>query len=319
MLSIEEFDRTRNLVLALTGIVLLDRHRELLDRRCRRLGIHAPADLLALLDAAEAGNPVAEGRLIALVTTNFTGFFRHPRHFEIAAQQLHASAGRHGRARAWCAAAATGEEAYSLAMTLIERGEGEASAVSILASDIDQEALAVAERGEYGAAALEGLDGGRRERFMVEGEEASRLRVTAGPRQLVEFRMVNLVGGCWPVDGPFEVVFCRNVLMYLEAGLREGVLEGMAGLLVPEGLLMLDPVEHVGRAGAWFAAEGQGVYRRRRLPASRRVGAASVMTPTRPTLEVPSFPVWGKVPRERVAGRPVIPGGRVRSLQAEEL
>ena len=120
MLTCEQFDRTRKLALRLAGIELCDRHRELLGSRGRRLGIRDTAGIEALLGAAEEGDPLASRQLIGLVTTNFTGFFRHPRHFELAAEHALWAAHRRGRARLWSAAAATGEEPYSIAMALIE-------------------------------------------------------------------------------------------------------------------------------------------------------------------------------------------------------
>jgi chemotaxis protein methyltransferase CheR len=76
----------------------------------------------------------------------------------------------------------------------------------------------------------------------------------------VEFRPLNLTDVSWPIAGPFDVVFCRNVLLYLEAGYRYSVLERVASLLAPDGLLMLDPTEHLGAAGHLFVTRSNGVY-----------------------------------------------------------
>ena len=83
-------------------------------------------------------------------------------------------------------------------------------------------------------------------------------------RRLVEFRALNLASEAWPVEGPFDVIFCRNVLMYLETCHRYAVLERMASLLAPDGLLILDPTEHLGKAGHLFTPAADGVYSRRR-------------------------------------------------------
>ena len=149
MLTDQQFDRTRRLALRLTGINLFERHRELLDRRSRRLGMTDPGSFEALLHAAEDGDQRAGRQLIGLLTTNFTGFFRHPWHFQFAAEHALRAAQRRGVARLWSAAAATGEEPYSLAMALIELFRCDNPPVSILATDVDAEALAVARRGEY--------------------------------------------------------------------------------------------------------------------------------------------------------------------------
>jgi methyl-accepting chemotaxis protein len=116
MVTTEQFDRTRRLALHLAGIDLAPRHRDLLDLRARCLEVHDADALDALLGAAEGGDPTARRSLLGLLTTNFTGFFRHPWHFDLAAEQALWAAHRRGEARLWSAAAATGEEPYSLAM-----------------------------------------------------------------------------------------------------------------------------------------------------------------------------------------------------------
>lgn len=133
MLSNQQFERTRRLVLTLAGIQLVERHRELLLSRSRRLGILDDAGLDPLLDAAEKGEAAAAQRLLCLFTTKFTGFFRHPTHFRKAAEHALRAANDRGRARLWSAAAATGEEPYSLAIALIEAFGREDPPASILA------------------------------------------------------------------------------------------------------------------------------------------------------------------------------------------
>ena len=140
MLTIELFDRTRELALRLAGIELFERHRDVLDRRSRRLGIHDGPAFDALLQATEAGGAAATRQFVGLLTTNFSGFFRHPRHFELAAEHALWAVHRRGAARLWSAAAATGEEPCSLAMALIEVFQRNDPPVTILATDIDEDA-----------------------------------------------------------------------------------------------------------------------------------------------------------------------------------
>jgi len=260
MLSNQQFDRTRRLALSLAGIELVDRHRELLASRSRRLGIRDSAGLDSLLSAAEKGEPPARQQLLCLVTTKFTGFFRHPRHFEIAAAHALRAARQRGRARLWSAAAATGEEPWSLAMVLVEAFQRNDPPASIVATDVDVDALAIAERGEYGEAAVQALEPARRVRFLTATGDVRRWSIAPAARSVVEFRALNLAGETWPVEGPFDVILCRNALMYLESCHRYGVLERMASLLAPDGLLMLDPTEHPGQAGHWFTPGADGVY-----------------------------------------------------------
>jgi chemotaxis protein methyltransferase CheR len=263
MLTREQFDRTRKLALRLAGIELVDRHRELLRRRGQRGGIPDGDGWDALLAAVEEGEATARQKLLCLLTTKFTRFFRHPHQFAIAAEHALRIAGRRGRASLWSAGAATGEEPYSLAMVLIEQSRSDNPPASVLATDVDSEALAIAQRGEYSDAALRALEPARRRRFFNDAGTPRWRVIVPAVRHLVEFHPLNLINKTWRVEGPFDVILCRNVLMYLDAGLRCEVLERMASLLAPEGLLMIDPTEHLGRAGHLFVPEADAVYRRR--------------------------------------------------------
>lgn len=263
----EQFERLRRAAARLTGIELRDRHCELISRRCERIKIKEPAALDALLAGAESGDPAARRQVIALVTTSHTGFFRNPRHFDVAAEHALQAIRRRGAARMWTAAAATGEEPYSLAMALIEALRRDDPPVSILATDINAETLAAAGQGEYGEAALRSLAPGRRARFFTDSAGPGHWRIAAEARRLVEFGLLNLTDPVWPVEGQLDVIFCRNVLMYLEAGHRESVLGRMASLVRPDGLLILDPAEYPGPAQHLFGPGKDGIYTPCALPA----------------------------------------------------
>ncbi len=256
MLTNEQFDRTRDLALRLAGIELAPRHRELLDRRGHRAGARG---FDALLVGAEGGDADARRELIGLLTTNFTAFFRHPWHFDLAAEHALWAAHRRGRARLWSAAAATGEEPYSLAMSLLEVFRRDDPPVSVLATDIDAGALEVAREGEYDEAAVAPVEDVRRGRFF-RAAGPGRWRVAAEPRRLVAFREMSLADPSWRVEGPFDVVLCRNVLMYLEDSRRRAALERIAAVLAPDGLLLLDPAEHLGGAARLFGRGERGAF-----------------------------------------------------------
>jgi len=279
MLTTEQFDRTRRLASSLAGIELSERHRELVHRRGQRRGILDGAGMDFLLDAAEEGEPSARQELLCLLTTKFTGFFRHPLHFEIAAKHALRAVQQCGQARLWSAAAATGEEPWSLAMALIELFQHDHPAASIVATDVDANAVEVAQEGEYAEASVQAIDPARRDRFLNKASVPGRWLIAATVRHLVDFRTLNLVEDDWPVKGPFDVIFCRNVLIYLEARRRHFVLERLASLLSPDGLLMLDPTEHPGRAEHRFASRADGVY------SLRREGSHAAMQLSTPRIE----------------------------------
>jgi chemotaxis protein methyltransferase CheR len=301
MISPQQFERVQRLALKLAGIELVDRHRLLLERRSKRLGIHSTADFEALLNAVTAGKADEIQAFLSLLTTTFTSFFRQPQHFELAAEQAVRAVQHRGQARFWSAGSATGEEPYSLAMTLIEAFGDNFPLASVLATDIHAEALEFARRGIYADAAVRGLAASRRDHFFEKTEAGRKWRITPAARSLVAFRELNLVqfelsdlttlvnsitatqkklkgvnikheaSSPKPrraipasAEGLFDVIFCRNVLMYLEACCRYSVLESMAALLAPDGLLMLDPAENLGKASHLFNEKGSGVYTRRK-------------------------------------------------------
>ena len=263
VLTSRQFDRARQLALRLTGIELFQRHCEVLARKIRRLGIDGEAGFDALLNGADLGDPEATRQFVGLLTTNFSGFFRHPRHFDLAAEHALWAVHRRGAARLWSAAAASGEEPYSLAISLIEVFQRDHPPVTILATDIDEDALTAARQGEYGETALSGLATGHRERFFNPGMKARHWRICQVVRDPVEFRRLNLTDRVWPAAGLFDVVFCRNVLMYLEVNHRYAVLERIASILASDGVLILDPTEHLGRVSPLFGPGTNGVYTRR--------------------------------------------------------
>jgi chemotaxis protein methyltransferase CheR len=212
------------------------------------------------LDAAEEGEPAATRRLLALLTTKFTGFFRHPVQLNRAAEHVLRTAREDGNARVWSAAAASGEEPYSLAITLLEISGQDAPPLRVVATDVDADALEIALRGEYNEAAMAAIQPELGQRFFSETEIAGRWKVRNAVRTLVAFSLLNLVSEEWPIEGPFAVILCRNVLMYLEPSRRVAVLTRMAGLLRRDGLLILDPTEHLGPAAGLFTPGVDSIY-----------------------------------------------------------
>ena len=263
MLTDEQFNRARRLALQVAGIELFERHREVLARRGRRLGLVDESELEKLLRAVDDGEAAATQRFLCLLTTKFTGFFRHAPHFDLAIRHARCAAERKGHARLWSAGAATGEEPYSAAIVAIEAFACEQPPVAILATDLDPLSLETARRGEYGDLALRGLEPPRRERFFAAGESRGRWIISSAVRRLVEFRALNLISKAWPVEGEFDVIFCRNVLMYLHSNYRRKVVERMTRLLALDGLLIIDPAEHLGEVDHLCMPVIAGAYSRR--------------------------------------------------------
>ena len=241
VLGQRQFDRFRELVARHTGIALGPHKMPFvcgrLSRRLRQLGISDFDEYYDLVTSPGEDDELR--RFINAVTTNKTSFFREAHHFDDLRAHL---AGSPRKVRVWCAASSTGEEPWSLAITLAEiLGLDSGCDLRLLASDIDTDVLATAERGVYGEDRLEGLDDAQLRRWFVEGEGpmAGRVRVRKALRDLVTFRRINLTQQPWPIHARFDAIFCRNVLMYFDRETQEAVVSGMIRLLVPGGLLCL--------------------------------------------------------------------------------
>ncbi|MBL8343360.1 MAG: methyltransferase domain-containing protein [Rubrivivax sp.] len=273
-MSRADFDRARRLIHRHAGISLAEGKEAMVyGRLARRLRDTRHAGFAPYLQHLEemlaAGGAVAERELqefVNCLTTNLTSFFREEHHFPLLAADLRARAALPGAGqpvRLWCSAASTGEEPYSLAMTVVETLGG-AARVEIMASDIDTQVLATAERGVY-AADARGLDEQRLRRFFQRGTGANQGRARVRPEvaRLVRFMPFNLVNGDWAKLGaPFDVIFCRNVMIYFDATTQRAVLQRMHGVLKPGGLLYVGHSENFSDARELFRLRGKTVYER---------------------------------------------------------
>jgi len=267
---VRDFDRVRRLILAMAGIDLNASKRNMvygrLSRRLRALGIESFAHYLDRLedDAPFSGQERQE--FVNALTTNLTSFFREQHHFPVFADLL--QRGLAGRpARIWCAAASTGEEPYSIAMTVVE-ALGNASSARILATDIDTQVLDSARRGEYRDEAAMACGESRVRRFFLRGTgpNAGMVRVRPELARLVEFGQLNLLEPAWPLldrfGPPFDAVFCRNVMIYFNRATQRAVLERIAAVLRPGALLFAGHSENFIDCREWFALRGKTVYER---------------------------------------------------------
>ena len=260
-----DFNRVRQLIYGFAGITLSESKRAMVySRLSRRLRETRQPSFCAYLDWLDSlvGDAQTEERqaFVNCLTTNLTAFFREEHHFPILAAALRAR--RSGPIRIWCNAASTGEEPYSLAMTVIDT-LGERPNVTILASDIDTRVLASAREGIYPADAR-GLTEAQLRRHFLRGVRANAgsIRVRPHLRQLIEFRQFNLMDARWTVGEPFDIVFCRNVMIYFDNPTQRKVLERMHAVTKAQGLLFAGHSENFGDARALFRLQGQTVYER---------------------------------------------------------
>jgi chemotaxis protein methyltransferase CheR len=265
----EDFEALRKLVKDLTGINLSDQKRELvygrLARRLRTLGLRTFAEYRDLL-SSDGGREISE--LCNAITTNLTAFFREGHHFDYLREQvlkpLASESAATRRVRIWSAGCSTGEEAYSLAMTVIEAlPDLRRWDVKILATDLDSDVLERAHRGIYAADRVRALGPQRLSRFFVErrAREGLCYEVTPELTALITFKQLNLMHHL-PMKGPLNAIFCRNVVIYFDKDTQRELFARVAYLQRPGDLLFLGHSESLFKVSESYTPIGKTVYRR---------------------------------------------------------
>jgi chemotaxis protein methyltransferase CheR len=278
--SARDFKRVRDMIYARAGIALSDSKVDMvysrLARRLREVDMERFCDYLDALEA-DANSPEWEKFTNAL-TTNLTSFYREAHHFEILSRFLLKRRSKPGGERMliWCSAASTGEEPYTLAMTAVETFGTLTPPVSILATDIDTQVLQTAEAGVYPLDRIERLSSERTKRFFLRGSGARSgyVKVNEALRRLITFRQLNLLDPSWPLRGPFDAIFCRNVMIYFDKQTQHEILQKMKPLLKADGLFFAGHSESFHHAADLFKPCGRSVYE-------------PVSYPVTPTLNVP--------------------------------
>ncbi|MGE0114163.1 MAG: protein-glutamate O-methyltransferase CheR [Steroidobacteraceae bacterium] len=262
----QEFNFIRTVVEKNAGIILNATKRQLvqgrLARRIRELGLRTFAEYC---DVIRNGGPEELVGLINAITTNVTSFFRESHHFDsLASVMLPEAMGRNERShrlRIWSAGCSSGEEPYSIAMTAAEALAGVRGwDFKILATDIDSEIVNTAARGEYAAERLQGVSDARRQRWFLAGS-GGQVRIKPELQNMITFRTLNLMGE-WPMHGPFDVIFCRNVMIYFDQPTRERLLLRYAQLLADGGYLCLGHSESIHLQHAQFKLVGRTIYKK---------------------------------------------------------
>ncbi|MEP6873962.1 MAG: CheR family methyltransferase [Burkholderiales bacterium] len=260
-----DFERVRSLIYARAGISLHAGKQAMvysrLSRRLRDTGHRSFGSYLQWLEAATGDAGADEWQeFVNCLTTNLTSFFREAHHFEVLAEALKERAGR--PLRIWCNAASTGEEPYTLAITVIET-LGPRSDVKIVASDIDTKVLATASRGVY-AADSRGLSPEQLRQHCLRGtgDNSGFIRIKPEVAKLIEFRTLNLMDPRWALGEPFDIVFCRNVMIYFDAETQRRVLTRIHDAMKPHGLLFIGHSENFTDMKLQFRLRGKTVYER---------------------------------------------------------
>lgn len=260
-----DFERVRTLIYARAGINLHAGKQAMvysrLSRRLRDTGHRSFGSYLQWLETASGAEAATEWQeFVNCLTTNLTSFFREAHHFDALTEDLKQRAGK--PLRIWCNAASTGEEPYTLAITVVE-ALGAAAQVTIVASDIDTKVLATASRGVYPADSR-GLTPERQRRHFMRGtgDNAGFMRVKPELARLIEFRSLNLMDPRWSLGEPFDIVFCRNVMIYFDHGTQRRVLGQIHAYIKPGGLMYVGHSENFTDLKDSFRLRGKTIYER---------------------------------------------------------
>ncbi|WP_340679536.1 CheR family methyltransferase [Paraglaciecola sp.] len=258
--SQQDFENVRNILYKKSGIRLADSKDSMvysrLARRLRVLRITSVTDYLKYLDE----NNTEEQQFINALTTNLTSFYREKHHFPILQDYL---VSHPGKRRIWCAASSTGEEPYSIAMTVAETFDSFTTPVEIIASDIDSVVLEKARAGIYSQDSVRDLSAEQLKRFFHRGKMSNNGFVRAVPelRKMVNFRQINLTHTKWDIKPQVDVLFCRNVMIYFDKETQIKILTQMVELMSVDGLYIAGHSETFANATHLVAPIGKTVYR----------------------------------------------------------
>ncbi len=257
-----DFDAVRALIYKRAGISLSPVKKDMVySRLTKRLRAHGFKRFQDYVNHLQGG--ASEQEWVAFtnaLTTNLTAFFREAHHFPILAEHL--AARRDRPLSIWCCAASTGEEPYSLAMTAVEALGGFDIPVDILASDLDTSVLEKAQAGVYPMERVERMSAERTKRFLLRGTGAQAGQVKVRPElaRLIAFRQVNLLSNPLPVQGKFDAIFCRNVMIYFDKPTQAAILRRFVPLMQPDGLLFVGHSESLFHVADSFRLRGKTVY-----------------------------------------------------------
>lgn len=268
-----DFKFIRDLVAERTGIMLSENKRDLvygrLSRRLRELEMSNFRDYCKLLEKGHDEEEMVQ--FVNAITTNLTSFFREDHHFEylgktllpsLMQQKIQSNSER--RIRIWSAGCSTGEEPYSIAMVLKEAlGTDTSWDVRILATDLDTKVLAKGSSGIYEKNRVEGLSKSRLQKWIKagSGENEGKVRMSPKLRELITFKQLNLMNE-WPMNGPFDLIFCRNVVIYFNKPTQQVLFDRYANLLDHDGHLFLGHSETMFQKTDRYRLIGKTIYQK---------------------------------------------------------
>ncbi len=261
------FDAFREIIEREAGIHLTDQKKSLLSnriqKRLRALKLDDPADYLKLVKSDETGEELTN--LIDVVSTNVTFFYRESRHFEILTDILEQyKEQKRDQIKIWCAAASSGEEPVTLAITAVEVFKNNSCDVKILGTDISTRVLHKAINGIYEEKQFEKMPRAVKLKYFssVMIDEDKKWKTAQGIRNMVVYKRLNLAQFPYPLKGHLDVIFCRNVMIYFDMPLRARIIQEFYRLLSPGGYLFLSHSENLLGIKHEFQSKGVAVFRK---------------------------------------------------------
>lgn len=261
-LSDNDLNKVIRLIYQRAGIVITPQRRDMVyNRLVPRLHALGLNDFGRYLRLFENSPDHAEWQsFVNALTTNLTSFFREAYHFPILAEHAR---GKSGSYSVWCTAASTGEEPYSIAMTLDDALGSTLAGPRILATDIDTSVLDKARAGTYRLSDVINLTPDQKKKYFLRNmsaDEQSQVKVRDILQKDIHFRQLNLIAEEWDVPAPFDAIFCRNVMIYFDKNNQLRLLKRFAKLLKPDGLLFVGHSEHFAHTDSPFRLQGKSVY-----------------------------------------------------------
>jgi len=264
-----DFEKVRNLVKSHTGISLSNAKKDMvysrLSRRLRSLELEKFSDYCSLV---EGGDDAELINFTNAITTNLTAFFREDHHFQYLAKtvvpELMKSNIKDRCIRVWSAGCSTGEEPYSLAIALKESIPSfDSWDVKILATDLDSDVLQTAKNGVYKSERIEGLTSARKRNWFLngKGDNAGTVRVRPELQDMITFKQLNLLRE-WPTKGPFDFIFCRNVVIYFDKDTQKVLFDRYANVLKSDSHLFIGHSESLFKVSDRFGLLGQTIYKK---------------------------------------------------------
>ena len=258
----QDFERIRRLIYQHAGINLNDAKKALVySRIARRLRVTGMTRFDEYLELLQAGDHEEWEGFVNALTTNLTSFFREPHHFPLLAEHVRSLKGRRP-IRLWCSAASTGEEPYTIAITLAEVFGSLSPPVEILATDLDTQVLKTAAEGIYPLERVDKLAPELVKRFFLKGsgEREGWVRIKPELQALIQFKQLNLLDKSWPIQQRFDAIFCRNVMIYFDKPTQRKILERFIPVMQPDALLFAGHSESFHHVADLFSLRGRTVY-----------------------------------------------------------